>query len=300
VRAGVLFLATIVTAASACSLLVDTNGLSGESADAAVASDAPSDATADASDGASSADAAKESGVDAGDAGSRYANTVLADSPIAYYRMGARSGNVVKDEIGGAELVLAGGYTLAVPGAIAGDGDTAIAFDGTTAYAVANGGDGRFSFTGTAQYTVECWASWTPLASGVQYQHLIASSHGGGSTRVGTLLYVEPTDVNAAFEWDPGAQHVTNASLPAPGAFHHYAGVFDGSAAIVYVDGVAGDPNLRGTDSMPAHADDLTVGSDGPPGFYNHFSGAIDEVAIYGKALTAADLQRHIAAAAGK
>lgn len=300
-KGRVFLLGTFVTAASACSLLVDTNGLSGESADAAVdvsTLDASRDGSTDASSGG--VDAAKDSGVDAGDAGSRYAATILADGPIAYYRMGVRTGAVVKDEMGGPDLVLVGGVSLAVAGAIAGDDDTAIAFDGTSAYSVVNGGDGRFSFAGTAPYTLECWASWTPLAGSEQYQHLVASSHGGGSTRVGTILYVEPSAVNTAFEWDTGAQHVSNASLPSSGGYHHYAGVFDRSSATIYVDGVAGEPHLPGTDTMPAHTDDLTVGSDGPPGFFNRFSGSIDEVAIYGKALTAADLQRHIAAAAGK
>ena len=60
--------------------------------------------------------------------------------------------------------------------------------------------------------------------------------------------------------------------------------------------------------ALRANADNLTsrtewtplrggISADGPPGFTNRFAGAIDEVAIYGRALTPGDLARHIAAA---
>ncbi|HMI83190.1 MAG TPA: hypothetical protein VK550_03800 [Polyangiaceae bacterium] len=142
--------------------------------------------------------------------GTTYPGVVLADGPFAYWRMGIRSGSTVPDESGHQnELVLqGGGHSLGVPGAIAGDGNTAIRFDGVNSYATAVR-PRDFDFPGGAPFTIECWARREPLADGGEgayFQHLMGSSAGGPPNRNGFLLYILPAaganSSYTAFDYD--------------------------------------------------------------------------------------------------
>src|SRR6185295_12347408 len=105
------------------------------------------------------------------------------------------------------ELVLqGGGHALGAPGAIAGDGDTAIRFDGVSSYATAVR-PRDFDFPASAPFTIECWARREPLADGgdgAYFQHLLGNSAGGPPNRNGFLLYMLPTASApyAGFEYD--------------------------------------------------------------------------------------------------
>ena len=67
-----------------------------------------------------------------------YSSTVLADAPVAYWRLGESAGTAMVDSTANANSgTYQGGYTLGQPGAIAGDSDTAVTFGGQNGYAVA-------------------------------------------------------------------------------------------------------------------------------------------------------------------
>src|SRR5688572_10082323 len=92
---------------------------------------------------------------------SKYRNAVLADKPLAYWRMGIQQGSsLIKDETGnGNDLVLqGGGHTFGRAGALAGDDDTALGFDGKGSRAVLIGDARAFDFPNRAPFTIECWA----------------------------------------------------------------------------------------------------------------------------------------------
>ena len=85
------------------------------------------------------------------------------------------------------------------------------------------------------------------------------------------------------------------------GAFHHVAGTYDGATVRLYVDGVqvgSGTPTTISIGYGLPTTNDLFIGSYNsgvaggtfPPGFVN-FPGAVDEVEIFGRALTAAEIQ---------
>ncbi|MBU0568891.1 LamG domain-containing protein, partial [bacterium] len=71
--------------------------------------------------------------------------------------------------------------------------------------------------------------------------------------------------------------------------WHHIVGVFTGSQIIVYTDGVAGVPTSWSTLTYTQYA--LYIGTS-PTGL-RRFSGLIDEVAIYNRALSASEIQQH-------
>jgi Concanavalin A-like lectin/glucanases superfamily len=79
------------------------------------------------------------------------------------------------------------------------------------------------------------------------------------------------------------------------GVPHHFALTCDGQQAILYVDGVAGDPAVA-TNWVPNNAQDILLGVDNVAAS-RHFNGALDEVAIYQRVLTAAEVQARFDAA---
>ena len=74
------------------------------------------------------------------------------------------------------------------------------------------------------------------------------------------------------------------------GRWHHVAGVYDGEHMLVYVDGRLDRSRRVGKK--------VSLGTDGPVWVGHHFkdhkstlSGAVDEVRIYGRALSAPEIQ---------
>ena len=103
---------------------------------------------------------------------------------------------------------------------------------------------------------------------------------------------------------DPVFAHTSDANGNAgaqvtPGEWHHVAGTYDGTKLQLYIDGQAwGNPRFTTGIIVPmAPGSFLAIGSedgrDGPgvcPGCIRRFHGDIDEVAIYDRALTAAEV----------
>jgi Tfp pilus assembly protein PilV len=79
----------------------------------------------------------------------------------------------------------------------------------------------------------------------------------------------------------------STANCPAVGEWHHYAGTYNGSVINIYVDGVA-VATTSDTGAIVDTAGNLNIGRyDG--GSYN-FNGAIDDVRIYNRALSRAEI----------
>ena len=83
-----------------------------------------------------------------------YKNTVLADSPLVYYRLDEASGTTATDSSGSGHngTYSATGVTYSVTGAIRGDADKAVTFNGTTGDVTV---PSPINPTGSA--TLECW-----------------------------------------------------------------------------------------------------------------------------------------------
>src|SRR5262245_49942091 len=90
-----------------------------------------------------------------GGGGRSYRDEVLADRPVAYWRLGEAQGSTANDETGAAHVgIYTGAVDLAVPGAIAGDPDRAarLGIDGGF---VSMGN--VFDFAGVVSFTLEAW-----------------------------------------------------------------------------------------------------------------------------------------------
>ncbi|MEK6794375.1 MAG: LamG domain-containing protein, partial [Spirochaetota bacterium] len=96
------------------------------------------------------------------------------------------------------------------------------------------------------------------------------------------------------FNTDRKAFSVTSTKEYEPGTWHHIAGVFDKASGkiMLYVDGEAmGEKILDGEHFR--YGEDLFIGCANPasPSFGYWFSGAVDEVRIYKRALSSADVR---------
>lgn len=216
-----------------------------------------------------------------------YSSAVLADSPLAYYRLGETSGTTMVDSSGnGRNGLHVSSPTLGATGLLVGDSDKAVTY-GTgadlsrTPYA---------AWMDTPNGSLECWfATTTPTTQSVV---------GRWSSNPLEWIFIDftPTAIRAYCSigaTDYVAQTSTNVGAMRDGNPHHVVATHDGSTLRLYVDGaqvasVAAVGNLNGGNA------DIYIGTRQTSG--THFTGTIDEVAIYGTALSAARVAAHYTA----
>lgn len=261
---------------SAHDILTPADGGGTDSSDAALIPDA---------DGATGSDAPADTGV-------TYRATVLGDSPLAYWRVGESSGTVAHDEIASnpsAQYVQ--GFVLGKPGAIVDDPDTAVLLSGDGTSCVDTSATTVLSFPGSASFSIEVWID--PASLDGTDRHVFIQEVTDTSGKEGYGLFVNTG--NITFErWVSGSSRALNVGPPPVGQYTHVVATYDGAATTpamhVYVNGaepVASQPDNR---AMPVLAGGAYVGCHGGA---NGFDGMLDEVAVYGAALTSTQAATH-------
>ena len=224
----------------------------------------------------------------AADASSSYRDAVRGDAPVVYLRFGEASGAVARDEMGRGEGRYGGGTTLGIAGALLRDEDTAVALDGTSPIQM----PGVFDFAGSAPFSVEVWAR-TDGAIGA-YTFLV--DHERYDPRGGWDLLVG--DDGVFFERWAGGDNGASAAGPAlaRGAWHHVVGTFDGVVQRLYIDG-AEVVAVAGPAKLPVIDGGWSIGRQSCDCSGGRFVGGIDELAIYDRPLTVAQIAAHLRAA---
>ncbi|SDF27016.1 PKD repeat-containing protein [Blastococcus aurantiacus] len=223
-----------------------------------------------------------------------YADRVRADGAQSHWRLGDRSGNAV-DAIGSRPMTVGNGVTRGVAGAVPGDADTAYSFAGTAKATMA-------TQTATAApnvFTVEAWFQ-TSSATGGRLLGF-ANSQSGTSSKYDRQVYLDAQgrlnfSVNAPVMFWTTQRTVTSIATFNDGKWHHVAASMGANGMALYVDGtlVGSRTDTKSGESYNGY---LRVGSDRAMGGSNTFSGRIDEVAYYPKALTAAQVMGHVSGA---
>ncbi|MGI8331772.1 LamG-like jellyroll fold domain-containing protein [Actinomadura scrupuli] len=222
---------------------------------------------------------------------SGYESAVVADGASDLWRLGEASGTTAYDHAGFNDLTTGPGVSRGAAGALDGDSDTASVFDGTdsgTAASKAAPTPGGFS--------VEAWVKTSSTSGGkiVGYGNQTT----GGSSNYDRHLYLT-NDGRVVFGVYPGGVRTLQSGTGFnDGQWHHVVGTLDAAAGMkLYVDGalIGGD---AGTTSAQGYSGYWRVGGDNLNGWpsqpsSNDLSGAIDEVAVYPAALTAAQVAEH-------
>ncbi len=222
-----------------------------------------------------------------------YAATILADAPEAWWRLDEPAGSSTMFDGMGRHDGTYNGVTLGTAGLPASGGDTAATFTGAS---------GDFSSVpyaaalNAAEFTIECWAKTTDLSTTMVPVSTHASSRG---------CYIQ-TSVPSSGLWAGGVASGGNEYyVPSPstqpmqsGVWTHLAMTFSTSVGLrFYVNGEYDGINYVDFDRNTAGA--FIIGGRGvsPGGAPDTlFTGQIDEVAVYTKALSQARLQTHYSA----
>ncbi|MGH3132546.1 MAG: LamG-like jellyroll fold domain-containing protein, partial [Gaiellaceae bacterium] len=223
-----------------------------------------------------------------------YRDTVLADSPAGYWRLGEASGTTAADGSGNGH---AGTYiatpALGQPGALVDDANTSVDFDGTSEHVAIP----YSAALNPSSFTVEAWAYVTGGQG--RYRAVVSNRDFAPSSSRGFILYASSSD---AWElWLGNGTGAWPAAFGPPVALNrwtHLVGTYDGATARLFVDGIEAasvatthTPNA----SRPAR---IAAGANERQADYL-FSGRVDEVAIYPAPLTPARIRAHYEVATG-
>lgn len=233
-------------------------------------------------------------------AGTDYRDTVLADDPVAYWRLGESSGTAVSDEVGTLVGTYEGSPQLGQPGLVV-DADGAVRFGGDDVL-VHIPDSSLINLATHTERTIEAWFSVEDAAP----RQVIVEE--GGGTR-GLNIYV---DGGLVYFGGWNTQNDSSPDTPWGGTFfstpvtagqaHHAVLILDQADGSLrgYLDGVEVGSGPAGT--LHSHSADTGIGGmNNASRFHNsqkggddyHFVGVIDEVAFYNSVLTAADVAAH-------
>ena len=220
------------------------------------------------------------------DARMTYREVVLADAPVGYWRLGD-SGPAARDEVGGDDGAFSNGCERAVDGALVGDPDPAVGFDGTLCQ-IELGDQPQLRFEGTSTFSLEVWVR---RSTAPNYYHFITRETRNSSAPIdGYALFEDEAPDGAAVERAVAGNVVrTPGGLLAPGRFVHVVGTYDGAELALFVDGnlVSSIPDTR-TMATFTNLPLLGVHATGA-----RFAGVMDEIAIYDHALAPARIALH-------
>ena len=263
----------------------------------------PDGASLDAGDGGSSGGDGGSSGGDgsagdgsAGDANdgapaSAYAREVIADAPILYLRFGEKGGAVAHDEMHHFDGAYPSfGATYAVPGALAGDPDGAIALDGKSKIQMPPSAD----FVGKVAFSAELWLKIDPALTGYAFaiDHETWTTDRGGWDVLGNGdgIGFERYETMTSFAAITGPALTTNA-------WHHILMTWDGSVERAFYDGQIAKEGSQVAIPIPAVPEGWAIGGQNCGCSGNFYQGAIDELAIYDHVLLGDRVQAHLRAA---
>jgi glucose/arabinose dehydrogenase/PKD repeat protein len=227
-----------------------------------------------------------------GSGGSSYSQVVLADNPVAYWRLGEASGTNLVDQIGNHGGTYVGSPTLGAPGAITGDANTSVTFNGSSnVYGQATG----WTTIPAPPITIEAWIKWngttwptnTSILGWFDQPGTRAARFwvtGNGTDNINLRIGFETGNAN----WNWVGENTS---------WHQLVGTHDGTNARLYFDGVlvAGPTPVPFSGGASAHP--LWIGNGSDLGTADaSWPGGIDEAAVYNQALSAAQVQAHYAA----
>ncbi|MFL5833547.1 MAG: PKD domain-containing protein [Solirubrobacterales bacterium] len=240
------------------------------------------------------ATAAETLSIDGSGAGSYTARVLATAGLINYWRLDEASGTTLADSKGTAPATLTGGPTLEAPGAIAGDSDTAVSFNGTSSAAQA-----ALNLSTTNKLTLEFWMKWDGFANDDDLAFELTPNF--NSNPGGFLVDPNAPEEGGKFGVGIGSGESRNTAYftrPSAGAWHHYALVMDATApaaeqVLPYVDGqpVPYVKTKSGTGAGNFANSSLYFMSRAASALFG--AGDLDEVALYNRALPAATIAQH-------
>lgn len=221
---------------------------------------------------------------------SAYRNAVAADSPLSSWSLDETTGTAAVDRISARNGVYVNQPTLNQPGAVTGQTGRSVLFDGTNDHV--DLGD-IYDFAGTAAFSVELWVN--PGPTWQQWPRLVSKERFTNENDRGgwTLIGHNPNfgfGHRLSFERYSGStKNLVMTSRPLiPGQWTHVVATYDGATLQIYLDGAL---SARAPSNLPLEngTGPFLIGAAG----LDFFPGRLDEVTVYGTALTPQRVRAH-------
>jgi len=216
--------------------------------------------------------------------GNDYDDMILAESSlVAYYKCDEVAGGSIADTLRLHDGTLSGGYTLGDNGIFGRYPDgKSIRFNGSTGFmTLANSFD-----LGTGPWSLEAWIKRYNLAMTADHAIFGATETGPGGFLISAGSIV-PVDRLSAFSSAYAGPYTT--ALTDTDFFHHVVVTKWDSTWKIYLDNV----EVSGTNAGETSDAGLRIIGNNPSVGNTFFNGWVSAIAIYKKALSAADVDRH-------
>jgi RHS repeat-associated protein len=214
-----------------------------------------------------------------------YPGQAQADGAQPYWRLGESSGSSFGSSVGSYPGTWTGSPTLGVPGALGGDTDTAATLNGTSQYGTVANASG---LNKTNNFSLELWLKRTKNAS----SQAVAGKPLTATTKSENYAIWLDTSNDARFEVGAGTKSatVTCTAHPLDTGWHHIVGTFASGALKIYYDGTLCNSTTASFTTASTNSGTFDIGRAGASSYYG---GNLDELALYGTALTAAEITDH-------
>jgi len=213
---------------------------------------------------------------------SLYAGAVMQDGPRAYWRLGETSGTSALSETGTNTGTYQGGALLGQPGALLNDPNRAVALDGTNDTVQVPHSS---NLAPAGALTLEAWVKPSRLPTGSK---VMAVMRKGSQYQ---LVLLSSGRVRLSVTTGSSARVVTSPTNVVPaGSWSHVVGTWSGSSVAVWVGGVK-RAEASAPGALASGTAALYLGSSSGTG--DRLAGVLDEVAIYGSALSPARIVAH-------
>ena len=218
-----------------------------------------------------------------------YSDTVLADNPLAYWRLGDAALPTAKDEIGAGNGNNPGtcvnSPSLGQAGGLVGDPDTAVRLSSGSAQYVNIPDAAVFDFSGGTHGQPFTLEAWVKKASNFSYSRLIDKTQAGVAQGYG----LDMRDAGFRMLGTTNGSFSYNTAGNTTDWFHVVAVSNGAGTAEVFVNGQS--IGTAGFSSLNPWTGPLRIGADSGGG--SNLNATVDEAAVYGYALTPDQIAHH-------
>jgi hypothetical protein len=230
----------------------------------------------------------------ADDALADYATLVMASAPRAYFRLGEAAGSTARDSSGNgddATTIVTGELAWGRAGALSRDSDTAVYLRGEGNAGDSSAASVEFASVSSAwagDFTIELFVRPGPVLGGYRNALVVCENYLTSGFRTGWSASFVPV----LWTTQAGSDGEAEASLAlAPATWAHLVFVRGGTSVRIYINGALAGESI--VNAIPPDSS-ATCGFGSFHGMPS--DGELDEVAIYDRALGAAEIAAHVAA----